>query len=429
MRRGLMHERTTTAATVGVALVAALCGAASTAAAGQIVAYELSDDHALVLDLPAGWSTSFVDVSRQGGTAELTLENPHQVSCSLSVYDVDRRLALMLDGVESYMRRGYLEPKELATLSYEDVVALYGRGEFARQVESEDLIVFEKGRKEVGGVAYSYWLHSPRRLWNGTETVDADGPIGTYLNGLAAERYRVRSSMSAVSGPGEARPRYVASLGGFDGLVSGLRIVPLAEASPFLRRTFDSDTSPISARGDYWLDMGVAITLPASWSAHEERVEAGGDREKGGYVARFAEPVESAEVPAFLLVVLVGLEATPHVKADFVATGDALVASLLGDDRQLVQREEIDFAPFFQLARLAPPRGESTGSTILSTWEGTGAESGRKVRIAVYTAGGLTAAANLLYVADAERFESVRPTIDEMLATMRIRVYSSSIRF
>lgn len=404
------------------------------AAAGEsrVTAHRLNADHAMVVELPEGWSTTHIGIREHRGEGGMIYANADGASFSVSFEDMNHRLGILLEALEVYMKRGSVERRDAGELGHDEVVELAAKGSMSHELETSKAIVFEEGRKTLNGVVYSFWEWGPRKLWTGTATVDNSlGPTTLTMIGLADTRYQLRVVMDGAANSSDSISieRYRAAGEDFEKILDSLRLVPLDEIAGAARRTFEGAVTRISARRDYWVDMGLSITLPASWHASEEQVEAGANREMGRYLARFVEPVKGDIPGVSFLAVLVGLEPVPHTKADFIATGDSLVASILGDDRKLVSREEIDLAPLFHLARLAPPRGESTGRTVISTWEGTGAESGRPFRVAVYTAGGLTVAANFLYAAEVQRFEAVRPTIDEMLTSMSVGVYSPSIRF
>lgn len=405
-----------------VALVVVVGATASTEEGDpHAVAYPLNQEHALIVGLPSGLSTKSVGLGGYSGYIEVADIEGANYNFVIEDMESDAVLSQVFRSLSIYAERGDVESQEFSALGYGELVHLYGKGAVAYEFRHRDKIVFAQGRRLIHGVDYSYWEDGFEKIQKDGEMVEADGPVEIIMYGLFQNRYMIRARHRA------APSRYADPMT-LETFLSGVKIVPVAEVDVPSYRTFNGTNTPISERRDYWVDMNLVITVPAAWKATEEQIKAGPGQEQGRYVARFVGPTEGdARAPLFMAS-FIGLEVGPRSKPDFIATGDALVASFIGDDRELVERKEIDLDATRQLARSGGRYVQPTGQTVLSIWEGTTIDSGARLRVAVYTAGGLTVAANFLYVADASAFDATRPTIDTMLETMRVGFRSSAIQ-
>lgn len=263
------------------------------------------------------------------------------------------------------------------------------------------------------------------------DSQDASSPLGLRASVSLRDGNLLVVSYRAYSLAGKsAHERYRDNIETVERVVASLELRDLDEVDIdelWLPHRFDAVR--LSQRRDYHLDVQASVSLPASWVVNEiERSDARDGAESGRWVVEMIDPGKGTSSPRLILAAD-GLEIGPLSRGEFLATARSHLDRLLAPGWTLLATEDVDVDPLRVLARAAAPRSGSTGSTVLSVYEGSAVDGGGQVRVWAYAAGGLTGAVHLFFLVPESELASADDLRRKLVESLGMTFFSPSLQF
>jgi hypothetical protein len=309
-----------------------------------------------------------------------------------------------------------------------------------RNVSKEyQCILFEQKRINLDGMEGIFRSFSPSPLTDvkSKEKINAPGPISFQIFLLIDREQALQIQFSA-------RGKWSNSLDGVDvyqkwkptvdEMLKTVRFVPPEEVGEdiVLKMPYESPVLRISERRDFHADSGYKAEIPSNWDTRiTNQLEASAEYEQGTLVVEHLAPEEdSSDYRSRIMVVLQGLPVTSLTAKDFLETTKKYLSE---DGPGITNLNELssakqDHPGLAFLAKLKSKRSKSTKKTYRKEFEGSISGVGN-VDIQAYTAGGLTIAANILVIGEPNSINDLQPTIDEIVKSIKVNVYSPVIKF
>ena len=180
----------------------------------------------------------------------------------------------------------------------------------------------------------------------------------------------------------------------------------------------------IAQRYDYEATGSFKITHPSDWEVQKlEATPPIARVGEGRLVVSFTGPddLSSTGEPEYLIVDLRGMSNPPYEPADFLATTDPIVQTLM-QNPQKISAESAEIEGFRRFASMRSTYITGTKQTYINTYVGK-SEDGARLKIRTYTAGGQSMAANIIFVADEEDFDGTLPVIEKMIDSLSVSLF------
>lgn len=286
------------------------------------------------------------------------------------------------------------------------------------------MIVHGEGTMQVLGKKAFYYLSSGKTAWKGGKKVPATAPTSKKVFVVVDDRVLLEITFWATYAE-----QFKALQPIFDRMLKSIKVTSVAKLNPgLISRAYVTPTIRISRRRGYYLDISIAMILPPGWSAGEPIIKpATAAKPRGRMIVEIRRKKDPGG-PSFLIVV----EGMPPNKrlgpADYLATTDRLIGKLMA-------RHD----PGKTVKVAAPLKFFCMGTLKNRVWKGTGPiahvrsysgkdAKGRELKARVYTAGGFSAACNLIFIAQTKHFDKALPGIEAIVGSIRSDEYSPSFR-
>lgn len=285
------------------------------------------------------------------------------------------------------------------------------------------MIVHGEGTMQVMGKKAFYYLSSGKTTWKGGKKVPATGPTKKTMIVVLNDRVYLVIIVRATY-----TEQFKALQPTFDRMLKSLKVTPIAKLdASLIAHVYSTPDTRISRRRGYFLDVSISMTLPPGWAAGDPTVRHATVAKPRGRMIVEIRRKKDPDGPSFLIVVEGMPPNRPLEPADYLATTDRLIGKLM-----------TKYGPGKTIKVASSPRFFCLGHRKNRIWTGTGKrahvrsysgkdEKGRDVRARVYTAGGYSAACNLIFIAQTKDFDKTLPDIEAIVKSIASAEYSPSL--
>jgi hypothetical protein len=291
--------------------------------------------------------------------------------------------------------------------------------------------IHDEGSTEKLGKEAFYYVWSPPKIWKDGRKVPASratGPTHKTLMVVVNDRVLLEVRIRVDHFPEQFKGLQPI----FDRMVKSIKFTPVFEldAARISRALFTQRVriSQGQRRQNFFLIVQPSMAGPPGWAPFDPIIEhAIKGKPRGRLIAKFRANKDPAG-PSLMLVIEGMPLRRPLENTDYFATADRLIDKLMTKHGPGKITKTASPAWSFCMPQIRSRYRRGTGKTALvRTYSGEN-DRGRKIKALVYTMGGLTAACNLIFIAEPSDFDKALPDIEATFKSIDINPYSSAIR-
>ena len=316
--------------------------------------------------------------------------------------------------------------------------------QFWKHMLNKTILTHGKGNTKILGKTAFFFLSSRMNTYSGGKAVPTTGPTPKWRGDSSTRKVpatgpTTKDVMIVVDDRVVLEVRFVV-MGGFtewfktlqpifDRMLKSIKVTPVAKLDASqVARGYKSPEIRISQRRNYYLKISISLILPPGWSAGDPLLKPATAANSRGRMIVEIRRSKDPGGPSFLLVVEGVPPNRPLESVDYLATADRLIGKLMtkhGPGKTIM----IGSQPwFFCMGHMKNRYWRGTGkSAHVRSYSGKD-RKGRDVRARVYTAGGFSAACNLIFIARTKDFDKALPDIDAMIKSISSSEYSPAFR-
>lgn len=209
-------------------------------------------------------------------------------------------------------------------------------------------------------------------------------------------------------------------------LVESIIFQPVSELDPDIAVSsiYESSRIQISRRRDYTATASFSVHLPADWEITEiQNAPADANYETGSLITMMTLPSSLSVTgsPGAIYLILSGMPVMSLNPDDYFATA-ARWADQLSPDYEILGSEMTDLNGH-GFAKLVSTYITGTNRSLKTTYSGQDV-NGNNVKFNIYTTGGQTMVANMIFLADPEDFDVLLPEMDKVASSLVINFFT-----